>query len=138
MTLFANSILRYYEHIYGYENKTETACVAPKKKRNGEWKSISRKEIWHIKAILVCVYVFASQKDRKIIRRFNPKKSINSTFLIHNPYLCPNESCKSSRLVENKNNHRNAVEFSNQKPISNAWNASNSKTIMPAILRWLK
>lgn len=27
MTLFANSILRYYEHIYGYENKTETACV---------------------------------------------------------------------------------------------------------------
>lgn len=36
MTLFANSILRYYEHIYGYENKTETACVVPKKEQNDD------------------------------------------------------------------------------------------------------
>lgn len=36
MTLFANSILRYYEHIYGYENKTETACVDRSAKRPKE------------------------------------------------------------------------------------------------------
>lgn len=66
MTLFANSILRYYEHIYGYENKTETACVdrsakrpkesggiksQPKGKRKTERnkKNYQPKEKWHIK-----------------------------------------------------------------------------------------